>query len=92
VEEVLELAQFLLDDPAWDQAAIANVIAAGETRRVSLRQPVPIYLVYWTVEVQEDGAVHFKRDPYLRDDAMIDVLARPLKPDPARLQQYQTGV
>lgn len=92
VEEVLELAQFLLDDPAWDQAAIANVIAAGKTRRVSLRQPIPIYLVYWTVEVQEDGAVHFKRDPYLRDDAMIDVLARPLKPDPARLQQYQTGV
>lgn len=92
VEEVLELAQFLLDDPAWDQAAIANVIAAGETRRVSLRQPIPIYLVYWTVEVQEDGAVHFKRDPYLRDDAMIDVLARPLKPDPARMAQYQTGV
>jgi murein L,D-transpeptidase YcbB/YkuD len=92
VEEVLELAQFLLDDSAWDQAAIANVIAEGKTRRVSLRQPIPIYLVYWTVEVQEDGAVHFKRDPYLRDDAMIDVLSRPLKPDAARLQQYQTGV
>jgi murein L,D-transpeptidase YcbB/YkuD len=92
VEEVLELAEFLLDDPAWDQAAIANAIAEGKTRRVSLRQPMPIYLVYWTVEVQEDGAVHFKRDPYLRDDAMIDVLARPLKPDPARMAQYQTGV
>jgi murein L,D-transpeptidase YcbB/YkuD len=92
VEEVLELAQFLLDDPAWDQAAIAKVIAEGKTRRVSLRQPIPIYLVYWTVEVQEDGAVHFKRDPYLRDDAMIDVLSRPLKPDAARLLQYQTGV
>jgi hypothetical protein len=45
--------------------------------------------VYWTVQVQDDGAVHFKRDPYQRDDAMIDVLSRPLKPDPARLVQYQ---
>jgi murein L,D-transpeptidase YcbB/YkuD len=89
VEEVLELAELLLDDPAWDQAAIANIIGEGKTRRVSLRQPMPIYLVYWTVQVQDDGAVHFKRDPYQRDDAMIDVLSRPLKPDPARLVQYQ---
>lgn len=92
VEKVLELAELLLDDPAWDQAAIADVIGERKTRRVSLRQPMPIYLVYWTVQVQDDGAVHFKRDPYQRDDAMIDVLSRPLKPDAARLEQYQTGV
>lgn len=92
VEKVLELAELLLDDPAWDQAAIADVIGKRKTRRVSLRQPMPIYLVYWTVQVQDDGAVHFKRDPYQRDDAMIDVLSRPLKPDAARLEQYQTGV
>jgi murein L,D-transpeptidase YcbB/YkuD len=87
VEEIMELAELLLDDPAWDQAAIASVIGEKKTRRVSLRESVPIYLVYWTVEVQDDGSVDFKRDPYQRDGALLKALERPLRPDPARLKQ-----
>lgn len=89
VQKIMELAELLLDDPDWDQATIANVIAKQRTQRVSLRQPVPIYLVYWTVEVQEDGSVDFKRDPYQRDSALLEALERPLKPDPVRLETHQ---
>jgi murein L,D-transpeptidase YcbB/YkuD len=89
VEEIMELAELLLDDPAWDQAAIANIIGKRKTQRVSLRQSVPIYLVYWTVEVQDDGAVDFKSDPYQRDRALLEALERPLKPDPVRLETHQ---
>jgi murein L,D-transpeptidase YcbB/YkuD len=46
---------------------------------------VPIYLVYWTVQVQQDGTVQFKHDPYDRDSLIINVLEQPLVPDPTRL-------
>ncbi len=92
VEDIMELAELLLDDPAWDQAAIANVIAERKTRRVSLRHSVPIYLVYWTVEVRDDGRIDFKRDPYQRDQALFDALQRPLKPDAQRLEQFQPNL
>ncbi len=87
VEEIMELAELLLDDPAWDQAAIARVIGEQKTKRVSLRQPMPIYLVYWTVEVRDDGTVEFKSDPYQRDGALLKALERPLRPDPERIGQ-----
>lgn len=89
VEEIMELAELLLDDPAWDQAAISRVIETQKTRRVSLRQSVPIYLVYWTVEVQEDGTVDFKRDPYQRDAALLQALEQPLRPDSSRVDQHR---
>ena len=89
VEEIMELAELLLDDPAWDQAAIASVIDEKKTRRVSLRQSVPIYLVYWTVEVQDDGSVDFKSDPYQRDEPLLRALEQPLRPDPARIGRHQ---
>ena len=81
------MAQLLLDDPEkWSPAAIDAVIEGGKTRRVSLRQPMPIYLVYWTVQVLENGEVQFKRDPYNRDALILDVLDRPFVPESGRLE------
>jgi murein L,D-transpeptidase YcbB/YkuD len=86
VEQIKQLAVLLLDDPQqWDLAAIEANIDSRVTRRVSLRQPVPIYLAYWTVEVQADGEVQFKHDPYDRDALILEVLDQPLVPDPARI-------
>jgi murein L,D-transpeptidase YcbB/YkuD len=88
VENAEQLAGLLLDDPGkWDAAAIDAVIEKGQTRRVSLGEPMPVYLVYWTVEAYADGEVHFKRDPYNRDARFIEVLDQPLVPDSARLER-----
>jgi murein L,D-transpeptidase YcbB/YkuD len=87
VENAEQLARLLLDDPEkWSPAAIDAVIEGGKTRRVSLRQPMPIYLVYWTVQVLENGEVQFKRDPYNRDALILDVLDRPFVPESGRLE------
>jgi murein L,D-transpeptidase YcbB/YkuD len=86
VQNAERLAELLLNDPVnWDLAAIEATIEAKQTRRVSLREPVPIYLVYWTVHVLENGEVQFKRDPYERDGLILDVLDQPLVPDAGRL-------
>jgi murein L,D-transpeptidase YcbB/YkuD len=86
VEQSERLAQLLLNDPQhWDAAAIQAAIATRQTRRVSLREPMPVYLVYWTVTAQADGEVQFKLDPYDRDGFILDVLEQPLVPDAARI-------
>lgn len=88
VEKIEQLVELLLDDPQqWSRAAIDDTIAARQTRRISLANPVPIYLVYWTVQVEDDGEVHFKRDPYEQDGALLKALERPLVPDAARLSR-----
>jgi len=92
VEKSRELAELLLDDPErWNLAAIERTIGDAVTRKVVLRQPMPVYLVYWTVQVQEGGVVHFKHDPYDRDAALLEVLKQPLVPDPGRLALKASG-
>jgi L,D-transpeptidase YcbB len=80
--------ELLLDDPQqWNGAAINAIIDARKPRRISLVNPVPIYLVYWTVQVESDGEVHFKRDPYDQDGTLLKALERPLVPDGARVSR-----
>lgn len=88
VEKIDKLVELLLDDPQrWGPAAIDTIIESRETRRISLVNPVPILLVYWTVQVEDDGEVHFKRDPYNQDPVLLRALERPLVPDAARVSR-----
>lgn len=75
VEKVLELVQLLLNDPAWDRAAIDAALTDPKTRSPKLARPVPILLAYWTVDVPADGRYAFKADIYGRDAPLIKALA-----------------
>ncbi len=69
VEKPFELAELLLNDPEkWNREEIKKAIESGKTRTVFLPEPIPVLLLYWTVEVSPDGAVNFKKDLYGRDD------------------------
>lgn len=77
VENIHELAVLLLNDPAnWSRKALDTAIADGKTRQVNLVTPIPIMLVYWTVDVAADGYVSFKADIYERDQPLVRVLDR----------------
>jgi murein L,D-transpeptidase YcbB/YkuD len=68
VQEVRDLAAWLLKEAnGWDRARIDATIAGGEHRDVPLPKPVPIYLMYLTAWVGEDGVVNFRDDVYDRD-------------------------
>ncbi len=85
VEQIERLAELLLNDPQqWSRAEIDAMIEGQKTRRVSLKNTYPVFLVYWTVHVEDNGEVHFKRDPYGRDPKILKALEHPLIPDPAR--------
>jgi murein L,D-transpeptidase YcbB/YkuD len=74
VQKAFELAELVLDDPAWDQAAIQRVIDGQQTRTVNLRTPVPVMLMYWTAQPRADGQVNFRPDIYNRDPATLAAL------------------
>lgn len=68
VQEVRDLAAWLLKDtPGWDRKRINEIIASGEHKDVALLHPVPVYLMYLTAWVGEDGVVNFRDDVYDRD-------------------------
>ena len=41
---------------------------------VYLKEPVPVYLVYFTAFVTDDGDVALRRDIYGRDKMLVDAL------------------
>jgi murein L,D-transpeptidase YcbB/YkuD len=68
VEHPMSLALYLLQDqPQWDRESITNAIDSRKTVNLRLTQPVPIYLVYWTSWVGDDGKMNFRPDVYDRD-------------------------
>ncbi|MBL8709652.1 MAG: L,D-transpeptidase family protein [Rhodospirillaceae bacterium] len=68
VSNAVELAGYLLrDDPAWPSVRLDAHLASGDTERITLRQPIPVHLVYDTAWVDADGTVQFRADIYRRD-------------------------
>ncbi len=76
VERARDLAAYLLgESPRWDKERLAEAFAAGEERSVALRKPIPVYLIYLTAWVGDDGAMHFRPDLYGRDELLAVMLA-----------------
>lgn len=70
LEEPLRLATFLLageDGWGWDEQMVQQVIASGLTYDIPLSTPIPVYLLYLTAWVGEDGVTHFSHDIYDED-------------------------
>ena len=77
VERPLDLAVYALSkQPAWTRDRIDEAMHDGEWQQVDLEHPIPVYLVYWTAFVDEDGTVHFREDIYDHDEALDRALRR----------------
>jgi len=62
----IDLAKTLLEGSATP-AQVDAILARGETTKVELPTPVPVYVAYFTAEGQEDGSVSYFSDVYNRD-------------------------
>ena len=67
VEKPLELAHALLKEQNWDKALINKVVEKAQTRAVHLKDPIPVYLMYWTTWVDDNGQLQVRDDVYKRD-------------------------
>lgn len=71
VEDPVALAVWVLrDNPGWDQKRVEASMHGNETLRVALVNPVPVWIVYGTTVVLEDGRIRFYKDIYGEDEAL----------------------
>ena len=72
VEGPMKLALLLLGgQEGWTDARINAVIATRVLRIVPLQRPIPVHVTYLTAWAERDGTVHFRRDAYRRDAAVV---------------------
>jgi murein L,D-transpeptidase YcbB/YkuD len=77
VEQMLPLASLVVSgDAVAGLNQVQEAISSGETKRLALEQPLPVYLVYWTAVASPDG-VGFRPDLYGRDKPLISALSAP---------------
>ncbi len=80
VDKPMELAALLLaDSERWSQEKIKSAIDQGRTRTVVLNRPVPVLILYWTVDVNEQGGILFKRDVYDQDRLVLQEMRKPVE-------------
>ena len=76
-QNVRDFAALLLAPTGqWDRAAIDRAIAAGETQRAQLAEPVPVYIAYFTAAATNDGNIVTYADIYGRDAPVRQALNR----------------
>ncbi len=76
VNDPLTLGELLLanDGQDWSRERIEEVITGRKITTIRLQTPVPVLLLYWTVNITEDNKVLFKQDIYGRDKQLLEAL------------------
>ncbi len=73
IEKSLELAEYLLrDNPDLTGREIIKLLDSGEEKTIALKNPLPVYLVYWTSWVTSDGTINFRNDIYGHDRVQLN--------------------
>ncbi len=67
VQNIPQLAAWLLEDAGWNVAQVLRMKQTGEKLNVALKKRVPLYFAYVTAWATPDNMVHFRRDLYRRD-------------------------
>lgn len=66
--------RILKDTPGWSEDRIDEAILAGATQRVELAKPVPVFVVYWSAFVDDQGHAAFRPDIYRWDEKLLGML------------------
>jgi L,D-transpeptidase YcbB len=77
VEKPVELAQWVLrDQPEWTAQKIDAAMHAGREQHVALKRRIPVYIVYSTAWVDDEGRLNFRGDLYGHDARQRAMLGR----------------
>jgi len=78
VENPEALAEWVLrDEPEWSKERIAAALKVAKPEQANLKTAIPVFMLYNTVTVGEDGEVHFLKDVYKREATTAALAPRP---------------
>lgn len=76
IERPTDLAALLLRDQGMTAATVEETLATKKTKKFDLKEPLPVYMLYWTAFTAEDGTMNFRRDLYNMDQSVMASLKR----------------
>jgi murein L,D-transpeptidase YcbB/YkuD len=77
VQDPLELAEYLLNDPEnYSKKRINGIINTKKTQTVVIKDQPAIHILYWTSFTNDDGVVQFRSDIYKRDGPLKEALLK----------------
>jgi murein L,D-transpeptidase YcbB/YkuD len=73
VEKFFDFAKFLVRDDSILYPVDSLIADLGREvqKQINMKKPVPVYINYYTAEVDEYGELHFFNDVYGRDEKML---------------------
>lgn len=75
ISEPKHLAEWLLrDDSTWTEKKIDEALNAGKEKFVTVKDKVPVFIVYFTAFVDSDGRLNFRDDVYGHDQKLSAAL------------------
>ena len=77
IENPERFAAYLLRAGGWTDERIQAAMTAPTEQSVSVPEPLPIHILYWTAWAAEDGRIHFRNDIYRRDEPLQRALEEP---------------
>ena len=71
LSDPVKMAEYLLkDDNAWPPEKIMEAMNSNEEKFVKIKNPIPVFITYYTAWVDENGLLNFRDDIYKRDAAV----------------------
>jgi murein L,D-transpeptidase YcbB/YkuD len=74
IERPLDLAEYLLGQQGWNCESLYRAMHLDKPMRVDLRRTLPVYIFYMTAWVDPEGIVQFRKDIYLKDRVLEQLL------------------
>jgi len=67
-----KMAEWLLrNDPSWNTEKIVSAMNQTTEKGVKLKDPVPVFIIYYTAWVDEEGQLNFRDDVYKHDSELM---------------------
>lgn len=71
LSDPVKLAKYVLkDEKGWNDEAINKALKSTEEKFVTLKDPIPVLITYYTAWADDKGQLHFAEDIYGHDKAL----------------------
>jgi L,D-transpeptidase YcbB len=72
LSEPQKMAEWLLrNDAAWPKEKIVNAMNQTHETSMKLKEPIPVFIIYYTAWVDGDGQLNFRDDVYEHDKVLL---------------------
>ncbi len=73
LKEPQKMAEWLLrNDPGWTQEKIVTAMNQTTEKGVKLKDPVPVFIIYYTAWTDDEGLLNFRDDVYHHDSELVE--------------------